>query len=617
MSVRVTAAAIAVISLSLYCLTLAPGLTFIDSGELAAVCSTAGIAHPTGYPLFTILGYLFTRIIPGRDILLLNFLSSLWACATLTILFLLCRNIFFQTGSEEKCSAMRPVQAVALGAGVLLLGFSRVFWAVALETEVYALQAFCTAFVMLAACRVFCSEGRIAGPWNALLFFSLGLSFCNHMSTVLLVPALMYLAFASRRTWYSGWKKLSAAAGFFLLGLTPYAYLPLRAATKPTLNWGNPSNWETFLWHIGGKQYRVWMFASLESAIRQANYFVSLVLDAFGYVPIVLIPFGIWHLFHRNRRMCWFLIILFVSDVAYAINYDINDIDAYFLPAFMVCGIWMASALLYGVEVVSKKSSAVSRLVMAGLCLLFVLPLGLHYRAVDQSSNRLVEQYVDDILKSVERKGIILSYQWDYFCSPFYYVQRAENRRPDVCMIEVKLLKRSWYLKQLENNHPEVAGRSRDELERYARELYKFEHNLPYRTEVIQTRYEELITSFVKNNIADRPVYITCEQEALVDSGFKRVPVGLVFRLYPPEQPYVRGDFSLLGVPDAEAFKPGNRYHDALRSFYAFMFTTRGIYEMRYGNREATGTYIQTALGIVPGYPLARKALSLLNSPER
>ena len=53
---------IAVTAGIVYGFTLAPSVVHIDSGELAAVQSTLGIAHPTGYPLFTILGYLFLRI---------------------------------------------------------------------------------------------------------------------------------------------------------------------------------------------------------------------------------------------------------------------------------------------------------------------------------------------------------------------------------------------------------------------------------------------------------------------------------------------------------------------------------------------------------------------------
>ena len=51
-----------ILDLIVYLLTLSPTLQFIDSGELAVVCKTLGIAHPTGYPLYTLLGRLFSLL---------------------------------------------------------------------------------------------------------------------------------------------------------------------------------------------------------------------------------------------------------------------------------------------------------------------------------------------------------------------------------------------------------------------------------------------------------------------------------------------------------------------------------------------------------------------------
>jgi len=45
-----------------YVTTLAPSVVEIDSGELATVQVLLGIAHPTGYPLFTLLGHLFSLL---------------------------------------------------------------------------------------------------------------------------------------------------------------------------------------------------------------------------------------------------------------------------------------------------------------------------------------------------------------------------------------------------------------------------------------------------------------------------------------------------------------------------------------------------------------------------
>ena len=46
----------------IYIITLAPSVVEIDSGELSTVQATLGIAHPTGYPLFTLVGFIFSKI---------------------------------------------------------------------------------------------------------------------------------------------------------------------------------------------------------------------------------------------------------------------------------------------------------------------------------------------------------------------------------------------------------------------------------------------------------------------------------------------------------------------------------------------------------------------------
>ena len=59
-----------------------------DSGELATVQATWGIAHPTGYPFFAILGFIFSKIpLPFSTIFKLNLLCVLWN--SLTIFFLI------------------------------------------------------------------------------------------------------------------------------------------------------------------------------------------------------------------------------------------------------------------------------------------------------------------------------------------------------------------------------------------------------------------------------------------------------------------------------------------------------------------------------------------------
>ena len=46
------------IAFGVYLMTMCRSVSFIDAGELAAVACVMGIAHPTGYPLFTLTAHL-------------------------------------------------------------------------------------------------------------------------------------------------------------------------------------------------------------------------------------------------------------------------------------------------------------------------------------------------------------------------------------------------------------------------------------------------------------------------------------------------------------------------------------------------------------------------------
>jgi hypothetical protein len=511
------------------------------------------------------------------------------------------------------------ITAGAAAGGTLLLAFSRVFWSIALETEVYSLHALFLVLLLFLIVKTFfsrtCNQSQSPAttfPWLALLFFSSGLSFSNHMNTVLIIPALIYLASANRKWMHREKKWFLVLVVLFLCGLSLYAYLPIRAAQSPDLNWGNPQTWENFIWHITGRQYRIWMFSSPQAAMRQLDYCFTLLLKSFGIVPLLLLPFGVWYLFQRQPQMFWFTVIFFLTDILYAINYDINDIDTYFLPAFIILALWMASSLIFLCSMGYVKWKRVYPICGSSLCLMFLIPLLINYRDVDQRDNTLVEQYSFTILNTVQDHALLLSYQWDYLCSAAYYLQLVEKLRPDVVLIETQLLKRSWYIAQLKHNFSELMDRSREEVIAYEQELYKFEHGEHYDGEIIQHRYMNMINSFVNKNIGSRPIYVTCELEKGIGQGFERIPEGLVFRLS-TEKKYTAFDISKVLLPKPTDFKLNDRLQLTLRSFYTFMLCQRALFERQFGYAEAARQLFQKALALDPRYPLAQKGLAKLS----
>src|SRR3990172_177555 len=85
-----------VVPLCIYFKTSYPSVAFIDSGELAVVCRTLGIAHPTGYPLYTLIGRLFT-LFPGPVISWLNLLSAILVCGSIYFFYLSLKEILSKT----------------------------------------------------------------------------------------------------------------------------------------------------------------------------------------------------------------------------------------------------------------------------------------------------------------------------------------------------------------------------------------------------------------------------------------------------------------------------------------------------------------------------------------
>ncbi|HET7153479.1 MAG TPA: DUF2723 domain-containing protein, partial [Candidatus Kapabacteria bacterium] len=164
---RIAAIGVSVVAFIVYLLTLAPNVVFIDSGELATVAATLGIAHPTGYPLFSLVGYLFTHLpIGGPAIYKANLMAGFFCAVgagitTLLLYYILTEFIPRKEKSKPKAKVQKGKQPqtapvveatqdngknilplIASVAGGLMLAFSLTYWNQATAVEVYSLHCF-------------------------------------------------------------------------------------------------------------------------------------------------------------------------------------------------------------------------------------------------------------------------------------------------------------------------------------------------------------------------------------------------------------------------------------------------------------------------------------------
>src|SRR2546428_11422613 len=90
------ALAVGVAVFAIYALGACRTIYVGDSGELVTAVHLLGIPHPSGYPLYILLGKLWTVLIPTGSIAFrMSLFSASAAAAACSLLFLLCRRLAF------------------------------------------------------------------------------------------------------------------------------------------------------------------------------------------------------------------------------------------------------------------------------------------------------------------------------------------------------------------------------------------------------------------------------------------------------------------------------------------------------------------------------------------
>ena len=232
----------------LYLLTMERSVSWWDCGEFITTSHTLQVGHPPGAPVYQLLAHLATLLAFGNPLAVAPLSNALSALAGGLTAMLLYRSIELVASRE----ADGRVHGGAV-AGTLCYVLCHTAWTSATESEVYALAMLvCAAEVWLLL-----RWRQRGGAWRLPLAGLLaGLGVGVHLMTLLALPAMACLLLASRRLRPAAWRPLAAAALFFLLGLTPYAIVPIRAAAHPPINEGDPSSPAAFAASLKRDQYQ-------------------------------------------------------------------------------------------------------------------------------------------------------------------------------------------------------------------------------------------------------------------------------------------------------------------------------------------------------------------------
>jgi Tfp pilus assembly protein PilF len=405
------------ITLLVYYKTMAPTVFFGDSGEFATVCSTLGIAHPTGYPLYTLIGYLFTKLIFWGDLAFrVNLMSGFFAALAVAGIFLIGR-LFIQ--SKWLCLSM-----------ALLAAFSRTFWSQAVLAEVYSLAAFFLILILWVAFHL--RPGNFSGLFP-MLFLLMGLAMTHHITIAAFYPLIIWFIWRQHSPLLLNKKIWLNALVLFLLPMLAYLYIPLRSAANPANDWGNPESFNSFIYHITAGMYSDKLLEhGWDGFLYQIINFLQLLLKQYSWLLLVL-PLGIFRLYSKFRPQFFLLLSLFTVNILYSCIYFIKDIDAYFIPAFLIIGLLLGFGLeyLHALLLNYLKNMRWSATLLVFLSSL--LPLAMNFSVSDRSLNDLPRRYGENLLNSLAPDSIIFV-EGDNEVFILGYLLHAEKKRPDVTL---------------------------------------------------------------------------------------------------------------------------------------------------------------------------------------
>lgn len=461
-------------SFLLYLTTLAPSVVtiFDDSLEFQLVTYQLGIAHPTGYPLYTLLGKLFTLLVPVSNIAYrVNLMSAFFGAATVAVVYLLT----VQIGGKLECWRVGRLEAIQssnlptfqvsvhLGGiiGALLFAVGPVFWQQATIAEVYTLNAFLIVLLLFLAVTLgqrsqrensphpnpipvgegildsLSSPSEEGGGGEGLwLAFVAGLALTHHRTSVLLWPALTVFLFLSQKPGF--WKSpglFKTAALTLLVGLTPlllYLYLPLRGHIG-SLDGTYQNTWAGFWRQVSASGYGVFVFANPFGQERNAVFYWDLFTRQFytlvpGFLGLIYL---VWR---RQYKILALTGIAFFTCLTFNLFYNVSDIEVFFIPPFLVWAVWSG----IGVTGLIRSTFNVQRLTLATTALVVVAFVWIIFQLIQSSLPIL----------AARNTWQVHDYGLDMLEQPL-----PENSAVVGILGEMTLLR---YFQQTENRHPEV-----------------------------------------------------------------------------------------------------------------------------------------------------------------
>jgi len=399
-----------------------------DGGEMAIFVETLGVAHPPGYPLYALIGHLFTYFPIGNIVFRVNLFSAFCGAATLFVLFWVLRKWLPRFVSFMTCC---------------ILGFSNPFWELSVVTEMYSLG-------LLWVCLLLYSCFVLKKPLLTAFLMSLGLGV--RMDMMLLFPL-----FVGWFYWKRDFRNWILFVLFFSLGLSVFLYMPIRSTQEPLLDWANPDNLTTLFNSVTRKSYGGTLdllslnYQKGENFIVGMTHYVRHVNMSFGVWFWPLLIMGFWFLTQKNRLLFFFLFsCFFITAPIYLFlaNMPPNPHALAVLEAtYPVPDILLVIVAGFGLAFLCENRFVMKTAFVVLPILLFVNASN-GFEMANKRGNSFTRDYVVNVFRSSPKASVVVFHE-DVQLFSLWQEQVLYHKRKDLNLISSGLSASPWYWSML------------------------------------------------------------------------------------------------------------------------------------------------------------------------
>jgi hypothetical protein len=490
------AAGLWALAMLFYGITVPTGLMGADNAEFATLSVTSGVAHPPGYPLYTLYLRAMSWLPAASTAHAAGLATAALGAGTVAMSFLAVRAYGFG-------------RAVAVLAA-LAIGVDASIWAMHSHAEVFALNNLIAASILWAA-----APGSRRGLARAATLGLLaGLGLANHHSIVLLAPVGLWGMWRATRETDQAWKAIVLGCGMGLVGLTPYLYLLAAAGDcVDCLQWGRLDSFKDLWRHVSRADYGTTQLrpdGTYDPVAQWTAFGAALLRGSLGVVVLGTLG-GALFCWRERRGLLLAVGATFVlTGVVFVgmFNIEPDGIGAQLVSRFYALPIVVLAPLVgAGFHWLQEEFG---RHALRGIGIAVIAIGCFNAFGVLDEHRGVIDAYLHDTFEPLPGDAIVFA-TGDHRTFGAAYVQLVEGVRPDVDWVDGKLLAYDWYVERLEA---------------------RLDRELP-RTDEDGIPIVEVLAAALQTG---RPVFLA---NPFFD-GFDRLPsypIGTVIRVVPPGSP--------------------------------------------------------------------------------